>query len=268
MEKTTLSKRLKSYSALAGSVLGIAGAADATVIYTDIPDAVRTGNGGFYNLDLNNDVTVDYKISIVTGPSYAYVKIDRMNTNDMAGSMFDATTPAMSANAAIDQSLTWNMYNMNYLAIVSTMSTQGTWIGVTNKYLGLQLHVGPNIYYGWARLDVNSSATGFTIKDYAYNNVANQQILAGQTTVGVDELTSNPGVSISTFGNLAKVNFSDFQNTAATVVVTDMLGKDVMTIMVTEAQTELNLEFLNSGIYFIGVREEKYMTTKKVLVSK
>ena len=51
-------------------------------------------------------------------------------------------------------------------------------------YVGLQLIHAGQTYYGWVRMDVNVTAgsASMTIKDYAYNSIPNQPILAGQTT--------------------------------------------------------------------------------------
>jgi hypothetical protein len=66
-------------------------------------------------------------------------------------------------------------------------------------YIGLKLKKAGLIYYGWTRLSVSVSSTSasFTIKDYAYNSVPNQPILAGEKSC------APPSVTLSANGSLS-----------------------------------------------------------------
>lgn len=60
----------------------------------------------------------------------------------------------------------------------------GLWASVSDEYLGLQFQINGQTYYGWAELSVSGFAADITatLQRYAYNNVAGQQIQAGQTS--------------------------------------------------------------------------------------
>ncbi len=63
--KKELLDRLKKYALSAGALSVSATAADAQINYTDVnPDSTVTGAGNNYMLDLNNDNTADFDISI------------------------------------------------------------------------------------------------------------------------------------------------------------------------------------------------------------
>ena len=66
MKKNTpqLSCRLTSYSLLAGSVVAMAGAAEAQVAYTDIEDVTYTDNNTGAFLDLDNNGQTDFTIAL------------------------------------------------------------------------------------------------------------------------------------------------------------------------------------------------------------
>lgn len=52
----------------------------------------------------------------------------------------------------------------------------------TTGYVGLKFEMGANTHYGWARFTYDDLTTGnITLHDFAYENVAGQSILAGDT---------------------------------------------------------------------------------------
>lgn len=72
--------------------------------------------------------------------------------------------------------------------------SSGNWTSSSDHYLGLQITVGASTFYGWAHLNVvvpgvyPTFQVYFRVKDYAYNSIPNQPILAGQTTAaGLNE---------------------------------------------------------------------------------
>lgn len=215
MDKKLL-KKLQNYSLLAGSV-ATAGAVDGQIVYTDInPDKVFTGLGT-YNLDLNNDVTTDFTISVSTSVSTSttgtyfsnYVYITPQGGNQVAGTGSYGNTwnypYALSANAVIDQGKNWVNGATSKSALGSYFSSTGTygnWLGASNKYLGLRVTIGTDTIYGWARLDVNTTASSFTIKDYAYQSFPGVPILAGDTThIDAPLATNVLGADVANNGN-------------------------------------------------------------------
>jgi hypothetical protein len=57
----------------------------------------------------------------------------------------------------------------------------GKWQIYDYFYTGLRMVSSGYVYYGWVRLLVNIDSGSFTVCEYAYNRVPDQQILAGQT---------------------------------------------------------------------------------------
>ena len=210
--KNSLLKKL--FAIIVASAPGIV-ATDAQIIYTDIPDVTISKVGAIYSLDLNNDGTKDYEFHIDKYTVYGtaackanktdyYINIYPLNGNE-------SESTALPLNSVIGSTgqYSWlsnspqGMAGSYWLCWGSWVHfIGGEWVNVNDKYLGLKLHAGSTIYYGWARLSASIDDTGtkltLTIKDYAYNSIPKLPILAGQISC-----TTAPTVTISAGGALS-----------------------------------------------------------------
>ena len=166
------------------------------IIYTDIiPNVTEKAKTVYdpyhdYYLDLNNNDTTDFVIeayyvrSGMFAPPVCGVTIISLKKNRVACDSL-ASPLAMNPDDLINSNLNWASGGVlrgirppnNYLF--------GNWTTTTDHYLGLKIKSGSNTYYGWVRLSVSVSPSpplksSVTIKDYAYNGIPNQRILAGQ----------------------------------------------------------------------------------------
>jgi len=68
-------------------------------------------------------------------------------------------------------------------------STDGYWVNVSNRYLGLEFQIKGKTHYGWARLSVQVGYVYIhaTLTGYAYETTAGKSINAGQTKGAADE---------------------------------------------------------------------------------
>ena len=206
--KKQLSKKL--YAFIVTTMMFFA-SANAQIVYTDVnPDYVISipvvnPIPTDYNIDLNNDGISDYKISCSFSFApcqfrqyVSYVKVSALNTNAVVAVSGSTNPLAMNFNDGILSGFTFS--TSGYLRYVSGgycgSSTLGVWPNSVDRYLGLKLIVGANAYYGWVRMQVSVGVNPFscTIKDYAYNSVPNQPIVAGQTTCAL------PTVNVSASG--------------------------------------------------------------------
>ncbi|MCH8904420.1 MAG: hypothetical protein IIA45_10955 [Bacteroidetes bacterium] len=197
-----LQKQLAAYSTSALAILAIS-PANASIIYTDVnPDKLYNKNNDSFFIDLNNDNVNDFKINLYKsfgtyyGVSYQVnvLQIQPMNNNAVAGfkSYFTVGTYSGSRSAAyalnfndsIGSSKNWSgsftsLYFGAFYAFGSATLAAGEWNNVQDRYIGLRLEITGNIYYGWARFDVGSKFASITFKDYAYEDVIQKPILAG-----------------------------------------------------------------------------------------
>jgi hypothetical protein len=277
-KKSTLNNKLKSYSALAGTLIAGGTAADAQIVYTDVtPDASVT-TGSMYNLDLDNNSVVDFQIALahqtyMYGGTFAiqydYALIapaDPANAIDtMAGPV------AHNAGETINSSMLWvdgsaSSYQLLGLAFAPPFNpyNTGNFLGQTDKYVGLRFRIGGADHYGWVRLDLNAAATEVIVKDYAYDATAGNSIVTGAMTTGIkNELSGD--VQIFSANNLIHVNMNK-ATVDGVITITDVAGKLVSTTAVTSASNVISMESANAGIYFVTVAQGDARKTEKVII--
>ena len=278
---TPLSKKLKSYSALAGTLI-TAGAttADAQVMYTDIvPDATVDSLTAPYALDLDNNSVVDFGLQVshntyIYGP-YTIIYDYALVSNQVAGNATDTAatgnTRAHVINDPINASLLWDgaaSYGLAALVFAPpfTAYNQGNFIGATDKYFGFKFDIAGATHYGWARVTVNAGSTLMTIKSYGYDATANTQVLCGATPSDIKEnLESSTNVYAA--DNMITVKLINHSSLDGFITVSDVLGHVVNKVMITNETTTIDLNNSTSGIYFTTVTKADGNTfTKKLYV--
>lgn len=265
-ETSTLNKKVKGYSALAGSLLAMVQIADGQIVYTDVADTTVTGNGASIDIDLNNDGTMDYNISILSnGGAGVKMLADALNDNAIAGM---AASPyiypyALDANDMIGVDLEWNGGPDQTMASTGYFqSAYGEWFGATDKYLGLRLDMAGDNHYGWARLDVSDDAKTLTVKDYAYEATAETEIAAGATgTIGINAPVENV-INVFTIEHHIYVQLNKGFN--GLVTVSNLVGQQIKSAEITGSMTTVNLKDQPAGVYLVTIDQDGALFTKKV----
>jgi hypothetical protein len=199
---------------------------NAQIVYTDVNPDVTTS--GTYNLDLNNDGTIDFVIAHTSIPvkgtgkckkqkaNDEYIKVTPLNGNQVLDTGINARMLAL--NQTIDASVTiwgssidqilytgehkcaqfcvWGYCSYNFYPFGT-----GEWApGVEDGFLGLRLIYGGHSYFGWVRIGIspwtNGSVNGFTPKDYAFNSQPDKAILAGQSSTRYLGLNPLPDLNV------------------------------------------------------------------------
>ena len=161
---------------------------ETSIIYTNIEPNFTGTSDGQYNLDLNGDGTVDFILksnssSISIGPNVSTdngVVVAWVGNESLLG-FYSAIVP-LNENTVIATSPDYYESSSSMilgLCSAYSMFCSYDWEGVTDKYIGLRFRINGQKHYGWVRLDV-TNATQWIIKDYAYNEAANEPILTGQ----------------------------------------------------------------------------------------
>lgn len=269
-----ISQKLKSYSALAGSFIVAGSAADAQIVYTNITDYTGTMNGDTYQLDLNNDSNNDFDITLNIFASTKST-INWVNAKGLGYNLLESNNTggasALILNSNIGATNTWaNGSNSGGLlmAFGNNSFALGPWVGATDKYLGLKLIKNSQTYYGWARLDVNSLANVFTIKDYAYEMTADKTIKAGDmgTTTSIAESKELSVTVYSSEKTITVKQNGDADLTGAVVSVKNVLGQEVRTATLDGKTTVIDMSGAPSGIYFTTVTKGEKSFTGKVYI--
>lgn len=231
----------------------------SNIVVRDIAD-FTFNNGNSLNLDFNNDGT----------PEFTFEDMG----NGMIGSYFDSNAVNFVGTGTLNSGHGWDIIKFLSLNMPinasSTFDAQGDayinapW-GNTNEmfpngdsYVGTTFKIGTNRYYGWILVNVNGSVV--KIKSYAYNDIANQGINAGQTSVL--SVTAFSDFEFTFYPNPIK-NFITIQSqeTISTAKAIDMTGR---TISLEINNTLINTEKLPTGIYIL----ELLSNNSKIAIQK
>ena len=220
----SLNRQLSTYAQLASaagvSVLALAGAAEAKVVYTETNQVTHTSFPLY--IDLNHDGINDFllRTTYYAGSSGLEIGLNAFGktSNVVAGRRYSRSGYFLSAASALRAGAQIgpknNFIRFPFMAmelfsgVGSENSALGPWAGkgqgVKHRYLGLKFVVDGQVHYGWARLSVTlghhrqfDDVSG-TLTGYAYETVPDKAIVAGQIT-GPDVITLQP----ETLGGLA-----------------------------------------------------------------
>lgn len=281
MNKTLLNDKLKSYSAVAGTILATAASADAQIVYTDVnPDNVLTiTNGTMNSFDVNfdGDAQVDVQIA-----SYGYLygayqfnyslsAIPTGGTWALVGTVgaYGAEATPIAASTMIDASSAWldetaagGSTFFNSVGVTGVGQVVGTWGTGSDAYLGSRFTIGANTHYGWVRMSVAADGTTTTIKDYAYKTTPDTGINAGDSGLGINEMPTNVwfvGVNGKSIVVSAKVD--------GALTVVDASGRTVATGNVVNGEAIVTLDDAATGLFVVSFENEGAMGTKKVVLN-
>lgn len=301
---------LKKFYAFIVTALLFTASANAQIVYTDVnPDIIDTCTAYYsYNykvdsIDLNNDGIFDLKILVFAAPSgqqsnppphLGYARVSPLNGSaiktDSSGYPL-----SMNMNDVIDTNGNWMTTADQTLIFRSSHNAggivNGNWLSAADMYLGLKIISGIQNNYCWVRLNASVTAAfsfafaSLRIKDFAYNSISNQPILAGETgtgTTGIDGNSSAPFMDL--FPNPATNHFtialgSNNQSVVSKlspveVTIADISGKVIYTAISTdpgsyrEQNTEVNTQDFAAGIYVVRIQAADLIATKKLVIEK
>lgn len=281
--------RLARFSAVAGAVLA-SSAVNSQIVYTNVdPDIIIDTASGQYNLDFNADAMIDVTLnvmnvmeftSISTSTSAVYAGSLAVVTpgigagvvSAILGSSSSSYVTAMNNGDLIGTAAVFGGSSMAALAIDITITSSsssyqisnGAFLGVTDKFLGVKFLIGTNTHYGWARLDVSANADTIRLKDYAYNVAADSPILAGQT-LGLDAISVENKVTIKTTLDNATINVTP-DLIGGRVVMFNIAGQEIKVVQIIDVNTEILYEGVETGIYTITAQFDGGLVNKKVYI--
>ena len=273
----------------------IATQAQAQIIYTDvIPDASYSGTNDSCYLDLDNNGQTDfliirredpgYCLSCVIGTHYR-VLIFPMATHVISGFTWlsQQFPQCHQSGQVIGTNQSYSVTN----GLMRDASPGGgcppslqncvpwpsfSWANFPEGYLGLRFMIAGEIHYGWARLSI-PSATGFTLKDYAYNSVPDEAIVAGDdgsvstgiTSIALRTMQVSPNPFTSTLSLALQTG------TTGSVIckVISLTGQSLLTRTIAAnggpSSITLDLASLAPGTYLLEIETDGERIVRKVV---
>jgi hypothetical protein len=202
--RESVHRQLNSYAVAAGaagvSLIALMQSAEAKVVYT--PAHVVISANQIFGLDLAHDGQVDFTLSNTTlhttsgrGGFGLFLRKGEQGNCSLASSRRFSFAAALPKGVRLSA----KHFTCGVLGDMVVWSTSGPWYNVRGRYLGLKFHIGKEIHYGWARLNVSQrNGVVATLTGYAYETIPNKAIVTGKTH-GPDVATVQP----ASLGHLA-----------------------------------------------------------------
>lgn len=237
--------------------------AQATIIVKDILDFTFTPTNTLFNFDFNSDGTIEFSFEDLNGVS----------------TFFNANDVNFVSSGSIDSGYGWDV--MKFLSEGSTISNlslfdaQGDayinpmWANANDifpagdSYIGTKFKIGTTTHYGWILISSTGGATGtITIKSYAYNNVPDASITAGQTTLGLNDFNADFEVKIYPNPTTDFV-FIKTEKDLNSISVYNAKGE---MIIANVKNNRIDFSLLSSGIYFLNFvsDDNKHLSIKLI----
>ncbi len=286
VKKSTLLKKLSSYSALASVAIAASQKTDGQIIYTGLNKIVTKGDGIYY-LDLNNDGTKDFIMTdsvsfhTTSGKDIDIGGIAGLTPGDSIER--DPNLPGLyfadpnSFKNIIGASDKWISYATFDFCSVKSFKNKGVFAGKGDKYVGLKLSKAGKFYYGWMRINLNAKCDTLVIKGYAYNATAGDTITAGEVGTGIASINNaaavlesfNPNPATTTANIIYTINVPG----SVTLELYDITGRKIETLLNNAQQAPglnripADVSGLSSGVYFCKLTVNGQAYTQKLVVA-
>ena len=248
--------------------------AKGQIVYTDIePDVVikdtivYPSEVEYYNLDLNNDDVIDFRIYIVivTQEMHFTRTLGIMVIDSISSNMIPINTEPEHFIQPFDINDTINN-NLNWSPYTECICTDSPFVNadcpIGDKYYGLKFKVLNKVYYGWVRLDVTLDQA--VIKDYAFNSTPYQPILAGQMPLNISNQQTDD-INVFLLNNHLNIDFNNTIKSESNLIISNILGLVVYKDIIENNHTEINFENFTKGIYLLRLETDNGIITKKFM---
>lgn len=141
---------------------------------------------GLKSFDLNDDNQADIRFEIIdlntfnSGQLPAYLDSMAARVHPVTIQILDNSTygypDALQMNDEIIKEGHWS----SNISVLGTFMNAGQFQGKGERFLGFRLPIEENYHYGWIRIYCSEHNDTLRILDYAYNELADKLIFAGQ----------------------------------------------------------------------------------------
>jgi hypothetical protein len=288
---TSNNSKLVQYSAVAGALIATS-AVNAQAINVDVnPDVVLDSLSSPYQLDFNNDSNPELTFSVQylegegsqSGIQFTYAGVAGAVVLNTGVTLLGATSSSSSftptvlnTGDAISSAGNFAGSSTNPLAVNALINaglagtfpiTQGAFLDQNYKYLGAKFTVGANTHYGWVQLSIPASAETITIHSYGFNQTPDATVTAGEAgnPAGLENVAIEDKVTFFNTLNSSKINVTP-DLIGGEINLVSMSGQIVKTVKITDIETVITYDGIDTGIYSVNAKFESGSVNKKVYV--
>lgn len=261
---TDISK-LKSYSALAATLVTVS--AGAQVSITDLDPDVVLEAGDFFELDINGDSETDLTFlnALVSASLYNSQNLF-VSQGSVAGTVatVDGYYFALASVIDVGETLAESDNWVPYLGICyfNLLGGDGPWLNAIDKFSGFRLKDGSDYNYGWIRMDITQEPFVITIKDVAYNTTIDEAVTT-EFYVNIQSEESSPA-QVFMAESMLHIQLEEGV-TDARVILYNMNGEKLFVDLIHSSQS-IDVSRFPKGVYIISIIVgENVFTTKQVL---
>lgn len=182
-------KKLAAYMIVGAAAFSITGIAKADIVYTDAQKTVNSTSpvSTSYTFNLSGPSAGDITITATSGidASTGNAGHIQLNGGNVAALLYGASIdPSMASAFSTTNAVNLKMVDAFNAGSLKTVPV-GDWpANGSDAYLGFYFDSVDGSHAGWADISTSlataSGTSSFTVKDYAYDTVANEAITAGQ----------------------------------------------------------------------------------------
>ncbi len=224
----------------------------AQIVYTDVsPDSTVSATMEqlikSYYIDLDNDGAYEMELRHFNpDPDNLAVELHRnpdsmVEPQVLTGSSGHARSfgPGFVVNSA---AVYWGQDQWGIL--------DAPWYGGGDKFFGFRFKRRGEWHYGWARVAIPADGSSFTIKDYAYEEMANSAIATGGGISGVEPLYADRfSVRYNHSDGLIVLQHPDMNG--GEIGILDILGRTVIRRPAAGDETRIDARGLARGTYIV-----------------
>lgn len=242
---------------------------DAQIVYTDInPDSIIVSDPTSPGTPkINTLVIIPGKLSTAIDLHLYPVsenKAEVHSGSDIEVLMDAIGTYPMAVNKgfSINSSGNWRepADTLNYKGNV------GHWINVKDKYLAFRIKNGSAWHYGWLRMDINTSPDTMILKDYAYNDIIDSSIIAGNTVTLIEYLEDRNSIKIFPNPCKDKIHLLLNSKTPINFSMSTIDGRIVIKKALNQKDNVIDLSLIGPGVYNAIISSPSHYFSKSIII--
>ncbi len=268
-----------------GLVFFVQSTANTQETIVDInPDVILDVNSAPFSIDFANDASVDFSFRVQTmsgdtvlggmpatydGASAILENLNGQPAGNTVNGAFELSNlnegefVSLSDEFGVDPSYS---LGINLLIDVPGVGSfpylYGSFLGISNKYLGVRFTSGAKTHYGWIELSVWAAADSITIHSYGYNQTPDEPVDAG--VLGITAINQNNITVWSDSESICIDATPDIIGNEYSIV--SMSGNKVYSGVLKELHTKINVKSLNKGIYNVLIGTSLGNVSKRVYI--